>query len=319
MTQVLTQDDVVAALRLVFTECPLCGRDEGEPVAVGNDFGHRTTLNSFLVLSCPGCGLLYLNPRPAPEERLRLYPDAYFLAANGGEDRAIGRTAMRRLLQRCGPVPPDARLLEVAYGPTLHLRHLSAGAAPPSAVDVVTPHELLAGSAEEAGCQVFRGRVDALEGACEAYDLILLLGLEHCDTPVGELNSLGRLLPPGGRLVIVSPNAASASWHLFRGRHWAGYDFPRHRCLFGPEVLRRLAREAGLAVDWLGSQPDRRMWAQSATIFARDWSVPASLTRVATFGYAVLGGLGTLAPIHGSPEARGARLEAILRKPVVGL
>ena len=45
--------------------CCLCGEDEGEPVAVGEDFDDRERRgDSFLVLQCRACGVAYLG-RPS--------------------------------------------------------------------------------------------------------------------------------------------------------------------------------------------------------------------------------------------------------------
>jgi hypothetical protein len=322
MTQAMALDGPAAkppsGLELVLTRCPLCGKDEGEPVAVGNDFAHGITLDSFLVLSCRACELLYLNPRPAAEEWSRLYPAGYFLPSGSLHPThdGLGRRAVQKLVQGCGAVAPNARLLEVGYGARLHLDQVRRAGCPTWVLEAVTPHESLARSAREAGFIVYHGRPKALEESGATYDLIFLLhALEHCDAPLEELVSLRRLLRAGGRLVVVTPNAASAAWHLFGGRHWAGYDFPRHRCLFGPDSLRRLAEAAGFAVDRLGSHGDPKMWARSAENFLRDWAAPAWLTRAVPRGFVVLGGLAAPAGRVGRRKAGGARLEAVLRKP----
>jgi Methyltransferase domain len=317
MTQVLVSDSPAqtSRLQLVPAPCALCGLDEGEPVAVGNDFDHRVTADSFLVLACPACGLLYLNPRPAPEEWHRLYPAGYFASSRPCTNR-IEASAIRRLLRACGRMPPDARVLEVAYGPTLHLETVRRTAPRSWLLEAVTPHEDLTRSARASGFVAHHGWPLSLIESGGAYDLVILIhALEHCDAPVEELRSIRRGLRPGGRVVIVSLNAASASWRVFRGRHWAGYDFPRHRCLFGPHQLARLAAEAGLALDRLYSPGDRRVWPQSAENLARDWGAPAWLRGTARMAFTAVGSFEVLASRAASFRA-ATRLEAILRKPV---
>jgi SAM-dependent methyltransferase len=306
-------------LELVLTRCPLCGKDEGEPLAVGNDFAHGITPDSFLVLSCPACGLVYLNPRPAPEEWPRLHPPEYFMPSGSGRLSAdgLGRGTVGALVQSCGVIAPNARILEVGYGARLHLDQLRRVGPPSWVLEAVTPHESLARAAREAGLIVYHGRPQALEDSGTAYDLILLLhALEHCEAPLDELVSLRRLLRPGGRLVVVTPNAASRACRLFRGRHWAGYDFPRHPCLFGPDTLRRLAAATGFSVERLGTRSDAQVWTRSAENFLRDWAAPAWLTRAAPRGFVVLSGLAALPGLFGRPQAGGGQLEAVLRKPV---
>jgi SAM-dependent methyltransferase len=306
-------------LELVLTGCPLCRKDEGEPLAVGNDFAHGITPDSFLVLSCPACGLVYLNPRPAAEEWRRLYPPEYFTPSGSSRLSAdrLGRRTVGALVRSCGTIVPDARILEVGYGARLHLDQLRRLGPPSWVLEAVTPHESLARAAREAGLIVYHGRPKALEESGTAYDLIFLIhALEHCEAPLEELVSLRRLLRAGGRLVIATPNATSRACRLFQGRHWAGYDFPRHPCLFRPNTLRRLAGAAGFAVERLGTRADAQVWTRSAQNFLMDWAAPAWLTRAALRGLVMLSGLAALAGRLGGPKAEGGQLEAVLRKPL---
>jgi hypothetical protein len=302
-----------AELRLVLTPCPLCGEDEAEPVAVGNDLAHETTRDSFLAVCCRHCGLVYLNPRPSPEERLRLYPPEYFSA--GRARRWPTHAVARRAVRHCRALPPDARLLEVGLGPVLHLDALRQAAPRTWTLEAVTPHGSLARAARSAGFVVYEGGTDALEGVQRAYDAVLLLhALEHCASPVEALSSLRRLLRPGGRVVILTPNPDSMVGRLYRGRHWAGYDFPRHACLFGPGSMRRLAAATGLVVERLGTARDPQTWSRSAAGLLRDWDAPPWLARRAQPGALLLGGISSLAERAALLRARGARLEVVLHK-----
>jgi SAM-dependent methyltransferase len=161
------------------------------------------------------------------------------------------------------------------------------------------------------------GRPRELEGSGVTYDLIFLVGgLEHFEAPIDELGSLRRLLRPGGRLLVVTSNASSAAWRLFRGRHWAGYDFPRHRCLFSPATVQRLASETGFVIERLGSQTDQAMWTHSASNFARDWAAPPLLRRFGTIGFAAVGMLEAALSAFGFAGLKGSHLKAVLRRPV---
>jgi SAM-dependent methyltransferase len=307
-----------AGLKLVLTQCPLCGEDEAEPIAVGNDFDWATTPDSVLAVRCRGCELVYLNPRPAAEERSSLYPPGYFSSSSSGtrpQDR-WPRAVARQVVRRCRALPANARLLEVGYGARLHLAELRGAAGGTWALEAVTPHESLARSARQAGYVVHHGRVHALEVLEGAYDVVVLLhALEHCESPLQEVSSLRRLLRPGGRLVILTQNVDSAVGRLFQGRHWAGYDFPRHVSLFGPRTMRRLAAKAGFEVERLGTLGDSRMWLRSAANLGTDWGAPAWLNSRAARGGFPFGGLASIAESMSQLRAKGASLEVILRKP----
>lgn len=45
-------------------------------VGVGEDFEYRTSDQTFLAARCPGCGLVYLDPRPADHETSAICPDS---------------------------------------------------------------------------------------------------------------------------------------------------------------------------------------------------------------------------------------------------
>jgi hypothetical protein len=305
-------------VKLTLTYCPLCGGDEAEPVAVGNDFAHGTTNDSFLAMRCRECELVYLNPRPAGEDFLRLYPAKYFAPSDpsGQPGRGSMRSVARAVVRQCLPLPLKARLLEVGYGPTLHLGELRRACPRTWSLEAVTPHEGLARSAREGAFIVHQGRTCVLEKLGASYDGVFLLhALEHCESPLEELSSLRHLLRAGGRLAILTQNVDSAVGRLFRGRHWAGYDFPRHPSLFGPRTLRRLAAEAGFEVIEIGTLGNARMWVHSAANLLRDWHAPSWLTNRADRGALPFGGLAMIAEGSSQLRGKGASLVAVLRKP----
>jgi 2-polyprenyl-3-methyl-5-hydroxy-6-metoxy-1,4-benzoquinol methylase len=79
----------------------------------------------------------------------------------------------------------------------------------------------------------------------ETFDVIMLNQvLEHLTSPQELLRNLRRLLKQGGRLVIVTPNAASWARTLF-GPYWIQYWPPEHVALYGPAQISRLLLQSG--------------------------------------------------------------------------
>ncbi|WP_165106533.1 class I SAM-dependent methyltransferase [Limisphaera ngatamarikiensis] len=86
--------------------------------------------------------------------------------------------------------------------------------------------------------------------------------LEHVHDPLGLLRECARVLKPGGRLVLLTPNVESLGHRRF-GSAWLNLDPPRHLFLFSPGTLRRLAERAGLEVLSLRSTA-RNAWVYGA-------------------------------------------------------
>ena len=77
------------------------------------------------------------------------------------------------------------------------------------------------------------------------FDIITMIDfIEHVRSPMSILAKASRLLRPGGRLVILTPNADSLSRRLM-GLRWLHYKV-EHLYYFGPTSLTRALRQVGL-------------------------------------------------------------------------
>jgi SAM-dependent methyltransferase len=108
--------------------------------------------------------------------------------------------------------------------------------------------------------------------------------IEHLRDPAEALAECRRLLRPGGRLALATPNAASRGSRRF-GARWRGFEPPRHLQVYEPRSLRTLCERAGFAVTelatpapaavpiWLASQRTSGVLATGrATLFwLREW------------------------------------------------
>jgi SAM-dependent methyltransferase len=76
--------------------------------------------------------------------------------------------------------------------------------------------------------------------------------IEHVYDPVALLKECFRVLKPGGKLVLLTPNTLSLG-HRHYGEAWLNLDPPRHIMLFNMQNLRAAAEKQGFVVQRLDS------------------------------------------------------------------
>ena len=129
---------------------------------------------------------------------------------------------------------------------------------------------------------------------------------------------MAELLKPGGRLVVVTDNAASLDARLFGKRLWGGYHFPRHTYLFTRHSLAAMAEKAGLQTQRIRTIVSPVNWVYSIRNYLTDRQYPAWLANrfslskpIPLAGFTVLDNVLRL-------FGRGALLQAVFLKPGEG-
>lgn len=262
--------------------CELCGQTGGVLHDGLSDriFGAPGT---WRLLECPGCGLVWLDPRPLPDDTSKLYEGEYFthgsvedapedgfrarirqaiLAASLGyldEDAAIWSGLVGRLLSLGGPWRESAGAAVMWLPASLRGRLLDVGCGDGSFltrmrrlgwhVSGLEPDPLAAEVARRrSGAEVVPGKLGEVSFAGAPFDVVTLSHvIEHVDDATGTMKECAALLRPGGRLVMVTPNTSSLGCRLF-GRSWVHWSPPQHLVLFTPRLLRASAERAGLRV-----------------------------------------------------------------------
>ena len=307
-------------LSLVPVRCCICDLDDADPLAVGEDFEYRTSPDTFLAVRCRRCGLVYLNPRPHLRELDRIYPSDYhayeFSEGRYGFVYKVRRwLESRRLLACCEGLAEDASILDIGCGDGFHLDLLREFGRPGWNLEGIDPSPRAADAAARRGLTVHRGVVQDVELPADRFDLAVMIAtIEHVDDPPGVLAAVRRLLKPGGRVVLVTDNAASPDARLFGGRHWGGYHFPRHWNLFTASTLRELARKSGLDVDSIGNVASPVNWVYSIRNRLVDRGAPSWLVERFSLRTPASLGVFTLLDSLLSPMGKGCLLRAVFRK-----
>ena len=243
-------------LALSHVACCVCGAEDCVPVGIGEDFEYRTSPDTFIAMRCRSCGLIYLDPRPAPTELPRIYPPNYhafdFSPERFGFVYRVRRwLEARRALQWCRGLTANAA------DPRCRMRRRFPSPAParlrPARMDARRRRRQRPRRRRRPAARASPSITAPSSGSScppASYDLVLLIAtIEHVDDPAGVLRAVRRLLKPGGRAVIVTDNTATLDFAVFGGRHWGGYHFPRHFNLFNRATLERLGAIAALEVE----------------------------------------------------------------------
>lgn len=266
-------------------ECFLC-RSKGTPLYRGLRDLCFNVPGLWSLLRCPGDGLVWLNPRPTVNDIGRVYPPTYFTHTVSEEQPRRRLAALRRKI-RCGLLGTAFGYRELLNGPVVTWLGRVSSLFPPFKEFVGAPIMYLKGTHRgkllDVGCgsgeflvkmrelgwdvlgvepdpeaaRVTRERfglpviVAPLEEAGllnNSFDAITMHHvIEHVHDPIAILRECARLLKPGGKLVVITPNIASLGHQLFQTA-WYGLDPPRHLNLFSPRTLHTCSERAGLKI-----------------------------------------------------------------------
>jgi 2-polyprenyl-3-methyl-5-hydroxy-6-metoxy-1,4-benzoquinol methylase len=121
--------------------------------------------------------------------------------------------------------------------------------------------------------------------------------LEHFPCPREALLSIRRIITPGGKLLLSTPNAESwlANWV---GTYWPGWQIPYHLYLFSLENLCHLLKMTGFTVDGRRFLPLERYFLQKTI---QNWQESRERHKLDLFWRAV----STILPLAVWPLLRG--------------
>jgi 2-polyprenyl-3-methyl-5-hydroxy-6-metoxy-1,4-benzoquinol methylase len=218
-------------------------------------FRPRGAKGGYAIEDCPGCGLVQLVPTPTPETLRALYEgESYFGGGEGDSGYSQYESqeqeylaTFREDVRRIGELVPKGRLLEVGCGYGYFLRcALDAGY---DAYGIDLSPAAIEHAAQRYPGRVFRGLLEeAPELQGQRFDVVFASHLiEHLLDPIAFLRAAGRLLRPGGLVVLVTPNIKSLLARL-SGPRWVSFKIPEHVCYYDPGTITELLRRSGYAM-----------------------------------------------------------------------
>ncbi len=287
--------------------CDLCGT-EGQTLLDGVADQSGNAPGRWQLLSCPRCGLIWLNPRPERNEIGKLYPESYFthqdprqipfllrafrqakqpviraLFTTLAYEEAVRSKSLRQLGSVLASVPglreraafkvkwatgPAGRMIDVGCGSGEYLSQMRHLG---WEVEGIEPDARAVGRARNVhGLKVQCAVPEEGRFPLGSFDLVTMIHvIEHVHDPAELVATCRRWLKPGGRLIVVTPNSSSLGRRWF-GRNWFAWEVPRHLSIFSPHLLALTTKKAGLKVDRLFTCGllTRFVWEESSRIAA---------------------------------------------------
>ncbi|MDR1802571.1 MAG: class I SAM-dependent methyltransferase [Treponema sp.] len=227
--------------------CAVCG---------GGLFRGALSCEGFSYVRCAKCGLVQMNPQPLEEEIRRRYDTrtgteylSYELA-NEGSFLALALLALKdagfdeiesELLAK-----PPARILDIGCATGSLLAHLRERGWETTGVEISGPQAEY--GREKQNLDVRSLPLEENRFPAASFNVVLASHLiEHLNAPAAMAAEVNRILAPGGRFFVTTPNIAGFQARLFRGR-WRSAIFD-HLYLFSVKTLSRLLEEKGFVIE----------------------------------------------------------------------
>jgi len=274
--------------------CPVCGSTLTIILHEGlTDKIFFCTEQKWSIIKCSNCGCCFLNPRPNQNTIHRAYLNYYThlipfqlselqlslvngyrnwrFSANYQPANKLGillffllvplRQKIDKLMRGLPKYLAGQKLLDVGFGNGSFLE-LAKGAG--WQVYGADFDKIVVKSARDRGFDVRLGDIDAFSDMPGCFDYITLSHvIEHVHDPRSVVKQINRLLKPGGKVWIETPNIESYS-HLRFGSNWRGLEPPRHLVLFNWTALEELLVEEGFSE--LNRLPRHDVYREMATL-----------------------------------------------------
>ncbi|MCK4518741.1 MAG: class I SAM-dependent methyltransferase [Candidatus Omnitrophica bacterium] len=243
------------------------------------DIKNNDTKETFNLVKCSNCRLVYINPQPSHEELSKYYfRDEYYSYGEVlKEDQGrlnfiekIKRVFRRRIFltygvnnhsvfqkfkkilfypfkRRFGGIPAflkNGKILDIGCGDGLFISQLKSIGWRVCGIEI---DQEAVKRAQSHGFEVYRGRFEDFDFKDECYDVVRLWHvLEHFKNPYFNLKKIYGILKPGGQVILGVPNMNSLYSKVFK-QNWTGLDVPRHLYHFSPQTIKKILTQSGFS------------------------------------------------------------------------
>ncbi len=215
--------------------CVICKNDNSDQIF---------EKNSFRIVKCRGCGLVYVNPRLKFEVLEEMYNDNeissidYYLQNRKNDEKTFD-IRLKAIEKHIKP----GKLLDVGSGIGVLLNQAKKRGWDPYGIDIKRDSISFA---KQQFC--VNANVSTLEDAGfenNFFDAIVMNDLiEHVSNPINTLKIANKLLKSDGLIFLSTPNIESLMAKVF-GAHWLHLKPNEHIYYFSPSTMSLVLEKAG--------------------------------------------------------------------------
>ncbi len=227
--------------------CPACDASEMRTHLQAKDY--TVSKNTFNIVRCAACDLLFTNPRPEAEQAGYFYQSENYISHSNTQKGFINKLyhAVRKitLKQKTNLIQGEQKgtknLLDIGCG-NGHFLHACQQDGWNTFGMELDP-ETAARAAALTGQSIFPN-LQAIPEEPQFELISLWHVLEHVYEIDAYFEFFKKRINPGGKLLLALPNSKSFDADYFK-EFWAAYDVPRHIYHFNPETIQSIAKKHG--------------------------------------------------------------------------
>lgn len=230
-------------------QCPSCGSSSFQNKMIAED--HTVSHESFAIVQCNKCNLLFTNPRP-PLDSISKYYDSPEYISHSNQTKSIldiiyqvvRNYSLKKKYKLIQSLNTNKSLLDYGCGTGHFLNKVHKEQ---WKICGVEPNSNAQHNIESNIKKYIHTSLSDISPKKKFGVITLWHVLEHVHELNETLNELKKRLDKNGKLIIAVPNPNSFDATYFK-KHWAAYDVPRHLYHFTQGSMKSLIRQHGLRI-----------------------------------------------------------------------
>jgi 2-polyprenyl-3-methyl-5-hydroxy-6-metoxy-1,4-benzoquinol methylase/ribosomal protein S27E len=226
--------------------CPACG---------STSFQAQFEKYGFVYVQCSACDTLFLNPRPAYQELMRMYADSEattfwvekFFTPMAEARRVKIFQPRAAYIAALFPELASGRIGDIGSGFGIFTEELLK-VWPQADITAIEPSHKMADLCRKKGIKVLESMLEDLDPAVHRFDLLTAFELfEHLSDPGDFLEKVKALLNPGGHFFFTTLNGLGFDIQIHWERSKSIFP-PVHLNFFNPRAMEILLARHGLDI-----------------------------------------------------------------------